>query len=135
MFEGHFWQVLKQHSKAFCKAKLRTQSVKKINGKLYYETFKINSKTYIRNYSKKNTESFYRIPVTLWLRVITNCGRKRDLAKFLERPTANVKVATESSDTVESERRKTKQCWIKYILKKQKNPPVYKLSQQCQGAG
>ncbi len=58
-------QVPEQYSKAFCKAKLCTQSVKKINGKLYYETFKINSKTYIRNYSKKNTESFYRIPVTL----------------------------------------------------------------------
>ncbi len=47
----------------------------------------------------------------------------------LERLTANAEVATvldsflASSDTVESEGRQMKQCWIQYI-KNQKNPPV-----------
>ncbi len=55
-----------------------------------------------------------------------------DLAKWLERLTANVVVATvlssipASSDTVESEGRQMKQCWIEYIkkVKKTKNPPL-----------
>ncbi len=52
-----------------------------------------------------------------------------DLAEWLDRLTANAEVATvlgsipASSDTVESEGRQMKQCWIKYI-KNKKNPPV-----------
>ncbi len=54
-----------------------------------------------------------------------------DLAKWLERLTANAEVATvlgsipASSGTVESERRQMKQCWIQYIEKKiPKKSPV-----------
>ncbi len=49
-----------------------------------------------------------------------------DLAEKLERLTANAKVATvlgsiaASSDTVESEGRQMKQCWIKYITNESK---------------
>ncbi len=45
---------------------------------------------------------------------------ERDLAEWLVRLTANAKVVTSlglvraSSDTVESERRQKKQCWIKH---------------------
>ncbi len=48
-----------------------------------------------------------------------------DLAKWLESLTANAEVATvpdsilASSDTVESEGRQTKQCWIQYIEEKE----------------
>jgi hypothetical protein len=56
-----------------------------------------------------------------------------DLAKRLERRAVNVKVATvlgsipASSDTMESERRQMKQCWITYIKRKnQKNHPLKK---------
>jgi len=80
----------------------RWQSGTKFNCKLYYETFKINSKTCRRNFIVKNIESFYRIPASLWLRA--NCGRV-----FRDRLTANAKVATASSAR-----------WIKYKLKKQK---------------
>jgi len=47
-----------------------------------------------------------------------------DLAEWLERLTADAKVATvlgsipASSDTLESEGRQMKQCWIKYLYKK-----------------
>jgi hypothetical protein len=50
-------------------------------------------------------------------------GKKWDLAEWLERLTANAVVATvlgsipASSDTVESEGRQMKQCWISYIKK------------------
>jgi hypothetical protein len=55
-----------------------------------------------------------------------------DLTKWLERLSASAKVATvlgsipASSDTVEFEGRKMKQCWIKYNMwrKKSKKPPV-----------
>ncbi len=56
----------------------------------------------------------------------SNYSRGWDLAKCLERLAVNAKVATvlgsipASSDTVESEWRQMKQCWIKYI--KIKNP-------------
>ncbi len=59
------------------------------------------------------------------------CGL--DLADWLERLTANAAVATvmgsisASSDTVESEGRQMKQCWISYIKRKiQKNPHLKK---------
>ncbi len=59
---------------------------------------------------------------------LAECGW--DLAEWLERLTANAVVATvlgsipASSDTVESEGRQMKQCWISYIKRKiQKNPP------------
>ncbi len=53
-----------------------------------------------------------------------------DVAEWLERLTANAKVATvlgsipASSVTVESEGRQMKQCWIQYKEKNLKNPPV-----------
>jgi hypothetical protein len=55
-----------------------------------------------------------------------------DLTEWLERLTANAEVATglgsipTSSDTVESEWRQMKECWIQYIERKKipKNPPV-----------
>jgi hypothetical protein len=49
----------------------------------------------------------------------------------LERLTANAEVATAlgsipaSTDTVESEGRQMKQCWIQYIEKKSKKSPCY----------
>ncbi len=55
-----------------------------------------------------------------------------DVAEWLERLVANSKVATVlgsiPSDTVESEGRQMKQCWIQYIEKKKnlKNPPCFK---------
>ncbi len=61
---------------------------------------------------------------------LRECGW--DLAEYLQRLTANKKLATvlglipASSDTVESERRQMKQFWIKY-WKKSKNPPVIDL--------
>ncbi len=64
-----------------------------------------------------------------------------DLAEWLERLTANAVVATvlgsipTSSDTVESEGRKMKQCWISYIKKGKKynKSPFKRLCQyrQC----
>ncbi len=57
----------------------------------------------------------------------------RDLAKWLERLTVDAKVAIvlgsipASSDTVESEGRQKKQCWITYITRKPKNSPVKKI--------
>ncbi len=59
-----------------------------------------------------------------------------DLAEWLERLTANAEVATvlcsipASSDTMESEGRQMKQCWIKY-RKKNKNPPQKKRKKEC----
>ncbi len=60
-----------------------------------------------------------------------------DLAEWLERLTANAVVATvlgsipASSDTVESEGRQMKQCWISYI-KKKKNPKNPRFKRLCQ---
>ncbi len=58
-----------------------------------------------------------------------------DLAACLKRLTANAVVAIvlgsipASSDTMESEGRQMKQCWVSYI-KIQKNPPVNKKSKK-----
>jgi hypothetical protein len=55
-----------------------------------------------------------------------------DLAKWLQRLTVNAKVATvldsipASSDTVESDGRQMKQCWIKYIVRKNRKVPPLK---------
>ncbi len=64
-----------------------------------------------------------------------------DLAEWLNRLTANAVVATvlcsipASSDTVESEGRQMKQCWISYTIKRKnpKNPPPPPLSAQLRG--
>ncbi len=65
---------------------------------------------------------------SVWMRSSRVCGW--DLAECLERLTANAVVATAlgsnraSSDTVESERRQMRQCWISYIKNIQKIPPL-----------
>ncbi len=64
-------------------------------------------------------------PDVLW--DLAECGWH--LAEWLERLTANAKVATflgsipASSDTGEIEGRQTKQCWWKYFQNSPKNPP------------
>ncbi len=66
------------------------------------------------------------------MRSSRTCGW--DLAEWLERPAANAKFATvlgsipASSDTVESEGRQMKQCWRKYIQRKNQ---VLETNQNC----
>ncbi len=71
------------------------------------------------------------------MRSISECDLAEggwDLAEWLERLTANAVVATvldsisASSDTVESEGRQMKQCWISYIKKIPKKFPCIKNS-------
>ncbi len=72
----------------------------------------------------------------LWMRSSPVGGW--DLAEWLERQTANTVVATvlgsipASSDTVESEGRQMKQCWILYITKHKKPAFFLYIGQLCE---
>ncbi len=80
-------------------------------------------------------ENLFYLSTQMQIKVEFFCGWdladcKWDLTEWLERPTVNAEDATvldsisASSNTVESEGRQMKQCWIKYIRRNPKNPPV-----------
>ncbi len=90
----------------------------------------VSNKTVVHNFTIYNENLWSDTELITDLNeILRSCGR--DLAEWLKRLTANVATVLDSipasSDTVESEGRQMKQCWIAYIKIKNKIKPQFEL--------